>query len=206
MRVEYIADRLMVTAKKDEDGNPVLYPSRDLSGVRGIAAHHTAGKGGPEAIARWHVLGKWWPGIAYDFVIDDNAGPSKIYQTTDLRRATYHAGLHNRTRIGVAIVGNFDKGVPHPNQLHACAWLCAALCLLLNLKDPGDWVGPAILPGRVVSGHRELFGSSTKLGKTCPGRRFNMTELRELTALTMLDIGSSNLLDHGIQLPQGAYL
>lgn len=198
MRVEYIADRLVHSSKE--------YPLRDLANVRGIAVHHTKGRGSPEQVAHGHVLGRGWPGHAYHFQIVGRTGASKIYQTNDLDRASYHAGLHNRTRIGVAITGDFDSGLPSPNDLHACAWLCAALCLLLNLKDPGDWVGPAILPGRVVAGHRELFGSSTKLGKTCPGRRFNMTELRELTALTMLDIGSSNLLDHGIQLPQGAYL
>jgi len=201
MRVEYIADRLVVSAEKNKDGTPVQYPARDIAGVRGIVAHHTAGKGGPEAIARWHVLGKGWPGIAYDFVIDDNAGPSKIYQTSDLHCARYHAGLHNRTRIGVAIVGNFDRGKPHPNQLHACAWLCGVLCFLLKMQDPGDWVGPWLLPGRVVAGHNELFGATRKIGKTCPGSRFNMTELRELTALSMLDIWSIDSLDHGIQIP-----
>ena len=171
--------------------------------VRGVVVHHTKGRGDPYDIARGHTLDRGWPGIAYHFVIMGGPGASSVFQTLPLDMASYHAGLHNRTRIGIAIVGDYDRGKPYPNDLHACAWLCGVLCLALDLKDPADWVGPVILPGRVVAGHRELFGATTKIGKTCPGKRFNMNELRELTALRMIDIGATDALDHGIRFPQG---
>lgn len=187
MRSEYIADKLVRIPERcagecscrKRGKTRCKYPHRALSGVRGLSLHQSKGRGNAAQMARFHVLERGWPGIAYTFLIDDNHGPSRIYQTAEIDRATNHSGLHNRSRIGIVIVGDFDRGLPHPNQIHACAWLCAVLCVLLELGDPKHQTGPWLLPGRVVSGHRELWGATRKVGKTCPGSRFDLDAMRE---------------------------
>ncbi len=45
------------------------YRRRDLAAIDNIVIHHTASRAtvSPQAIARFHVRNKGWPGIAYHF-------------------------------------------------------------------------------------------------------------------------------------------
>ena len=98
---------------------------------KGICIHHSAG---PDTIAkdwdgirRYH-LSKGWRDIGYHFGIEWVGGLYMTYAGRSLNMAGAHCPAVNRTHIGVCIVGNFEKGVPHPFAIQALAALCLKLC------------------------------------------------------------------------------
>lgn len=144
----------------------------------GITIHHTV----IPTIAQWqgyqHMvsLGSYyrddvpnpdgsrgWPSGPHLFV-----APDGIWQGTPIPLRGTHAGVCNSSRIGIEIVGNYDKG-PWQEPIKSLAFgTIAALCRWAKFK-------PA-----QINGHRDC-GTT----KTCPGSKISMTTIRSQVA-TML--------------------
>ena len=137
--------------------------------------HHTGALNGADVIASWHVDGKGWKGIGYHFVIEDG----EIYQTQPVTAVSNHKWGHNGTRIGVAVVGNFDLEEMSEKNLDAFAWLYALSAELMQLRWPSNMVGPWPNRGPVVAGHCELRLAPGQ-DKTCPGTMVDMNRVRDL--------------------------
>ena len=73
-----------------------------------------------------------------------------------------HARRWNSVGVGVAVVGDFQRGAPTAEQWVSCVELGAAL---------HAW-------GCAEKGHTELPGASRDPTKECPGRHFDMDALR----------------------------
>lgn len=131
------------------------YVDRPLADVTTVTIHHTVSNTTPEAIARFHVETRDWPGIGYHFVI---MADGTIYQTNRLTTKSFHAGSYaapgdeNHWSIGLALMGNFTNAPPPQAQQDA------AKALVNYLKS----IVPSItrsLP------HRGMPGANTQ----CPG-------------------------------------
>ena len=126
------------------------YTSRPLEDIRNFIIHHTAVSPdvGPEAIARYHVTRKDWPGIGYHFVI---MADGTTYQTNRLQTISYHARQANPSSIGIAFAGNLMGIEPTAAQLESGGRLLAYLMQKLDLtadsiKGHKDFV-PTVCPG-----------------------------------------------------------
>jgi hypothetical protein len=83
-----------------------VYPTRDISEVKGIVFHHTATRSQTlKSISDFHVNGRGWPAIAYHIAIGYDG---KVYLLHDLTTASYHTAGRNRGNIGIALVGNYQ--------------------------------------------------------------------------------------------------
>lgn len=93
------------------------YPRRDLSAVKYVTIHHTAGPvtQSPADIARFHI-GRGWPGIGYHYLIYPDG---TVYQTQPLTRSSYHNGVNNGESAGVTLVGNYDVSEPTDKAINA---------------------------------------------------------------------------------------
>ena len=103
-------------------------------------------------IHRLH-LGNGWAGVGYHFIVHKNG---VIEHARPLEKIGAHAYKHNRYTVGICMTGNFDIGVPTPEQALATEELVAALCMHYD-----------IVPDRkTVWGHMDLCATS------CPGKNF----------------------------------
>lgn len=124
-----------------------------------ITVHHSATEArttSPKGILRYHLMDKGWGDVGYHYLID---AEGTIYEGRSLTYQGAHAGNHSATgqnlnpgRIGVCLIGDYDKG-PVPVR----AWW-ALERLLGELMDIHG------LDGCNVEGHKHA-GASTE----CPG-------------------------------------
>ncbi len=119
MKIDYIVDDLIQHKTKK-------YRQRALLLVDTIVLHHTATSPTTtiEAIARYHVNVKKWPGIAYHYCITKDGG---IFQTNNLETVSYHVYNHNKHTIGICLIGNFTDVYPTGKQLSATRYVTAYL-------------------------------------------------------------------------------
>ena len=103
------------------------YRSRDLSQVRQVVVHHTAGPDTqtPEQIAVYHtspnhICADGCPGIAYHFII---TADSIVYQVNPLEAISYHVSGNNTSSIGVCFIGNYEVNEPTEAQINSFKWL-----------------------------------------------------------------------------------
>lgn len=124
------------------------YKLRTLDQINKIIVHHSGSIGQTaEDYARYHVLSKGWPGIAYTFIIERLGD---IIQGNLLEWITYNTTGQNTSSISICLSGNFTKEEPSPEQLKS-------LKKLINYLRK-------ILPQRLeVSGHKDYGVTS------CPG-------------------------------------
>ena len=138
---------------------------------RAIIVHHTATDiGSARLIDRAHGQRGFWNGIGYHFLIDNGTlgkGDGQIEVSPRWIRqqegAHCKAGGMNDRSIGVALVGNFNEENPTPNQMQSLVYLLRTLCRYYDI------------PYGNVMGHREVEGAATD----CPGKKFQMTVLRQ---------------------------
>ena len=150
-----------------------------------IVVHTTASENqDPNKTAQYHIhAGKTnhistlgCPGLVYhDFIT--RAGI--IYHCNNYEDWTWHAGLYNKSSVGVvmAFAGQTNGVVYSPEQFEALMKHLVILCLYMK-----------ILPKNVI-GHREVPGMFTILGKgsviykkSCPGYSVDLVKMRaELT-------------------------
>ena len=135
-----------------------------------IIVHHTAtDEGDASAIHRAHLQRGFWNGIGYDFVIDNGTmGKGDGVIEMSPRWLRQEDGAHckadgmNQRGIGIALVGNFDRGQPSRYQLQSLAYL------IYTLRHYYD------IPPSHVLVHGEAPGARTE----CPGKLFPMDFLR----------------------------
>lgn len=130
------------------------YTSRVLEDIRNFIIHHTAVSPdvGPEAIARYHVKRRDWPGIGYHFVV---MADGTTHQTNRLETVSYHARQANPTSIGIAFAGNFMGTEPTATQLESGGRLLSYLMQKLNLTSDS------------IKGHKDFVPTA------CPGNQWD---------------------------------
>ena len=147
-----------------------------------IVVHTTASDNqDPHKTARYHITPgkdnhisqKGAPGLCYhDFVTKDGC----VYHCNDYKYSTWHAGLYNKTSIGLVMA---YKG-KHPNMTQYDSMIQQAVKICLQF---------GITPQNVI-GHREVPGMWTFIGKTdqkkykkqCPGEDIDLSGMRKLIA------------------------
>ena len=123
------------------------YALRSSKFLRGIVIHHSAGRGTPQQVARYHVEKLGWPGIGYHYMIGSGG---TIYKVNNVSTLSYHCAGSNKVSIGVCLIGNFEIEEPTKEQLTA---LHELVTILRNSTQNKLW----------VKGHRELTATD------CPG-------------------------------------
>jgi hypothetical protein len=88
------------------------YQTRELAAIRRIILHHT---GTPsqsttwEAVARYHVNTRGWPGIGYHLGLRPDG---KVSYLGDINTIRYHAGSANTDSIGICCSGDYRTEQP----------------------------------------------------------------------------------------------
>lgn len=157
---------------RHEWGARAVRPAGDpepMGPVRRITIHHTAtaGKNGAarsEAVALLrsiqfsHQSERLWADIGYHYLIDA-AGRVWEGRVESLQGA--HAGNReaNRGNLGVALLGDFERSAPGPEQEAALVGLLATLCHRHGI-DPSR-----------IQGHGDVAGEFRAGGTSCPGRQ-----------------------------------
>ena len=120
-----------------------------------FCVHHSATPPSvtPEAMARYHVEVRGYPGIAYHYVIWPDG---TIFHCNDDELFTWHGHDFN-TGLDVCLTGDFTDTLPTREQLDAAAWL---------YREKRKVYGPGL---RLV-GHREAPRARTE----CPGRTWGL--------------------------------
>lgn len=148
-----------------------LYPNTCW---RYIVIHHTATDIGKATLIHYnHQDRGFWNGLGYHFLIDNGTlgkGDGQIEVSPrwikQQKGAHCKAGGMNDTGIGVALVGNFDEGLPTAKQMQSLARLIRELTHYYRI------------PAKNIVGHGDVPGAKTD----CPGKRFPWAELQRLLA------------------------
>jgi hypothetical protein len=142
---------------------------------REIVIHHTAGaRGNLALIDRYHRTEpkRMYESAGYHFIIGNGTlsgdGEIEIGPRWQKQETGAHCKGHNRTAIGIALIGNFELPGQKPSeeQMAALAELTAYLMLRYNI------------PGAAVQLHREVPGART----LCPGKSFPTVEFQQRVA------------------------
>ena len=98
---------------------------RDLNEIDTIVLHHSASPQDRTIfdVHQWH-LNRGWFGCGYHFVIHANG---EIYEGRSMDSIGAHARGHNRTSIGICVIGNFEETHPTVPQRIATGRLVAYL-------------------------------------------------------------------------------
>ena len=123
----------------------------------------------PEEIARFfgeHPIGVAATGGAMPYALLVTA-QGELIQTIALRFVCPHVRAHNRSSIGVGVIGDFRRRSPSAPQRAALLGLLAALLQRFSL------------PISAVVAHDELTDASHDPEKICPGSRLSVESLRE---------------------------
>lgn len=86
-----------------------------------------------------------------------------VFQAAELSDNAPHARIYNERSIGVGVVGDFRRYMPTDRQVASCVLVGAAM----------------VAAGLDLNGHDELPGAA-RPGKECPGRWFDMVQLRSV--------------------------
>ncbi|WP_448383475.1 N-acetylmuramoyl-L-alanine amidase, partial [Desulfosoma sp.] len=148
-----------------------LYPNTCW---RWIVIHHTATDIGKATLIHYnHQDRGFWNGLGYHFLIDNGSlGKGDGQIEVSPRWIKQQKGAHckvggmNDTGIGVALVGNFDEGLPTAKQMQSLARLIRELTHYYRI------------PAKNIVGHGDVPGARTD----CPGKHFPWTELQRLLA------------------------
>lgn len=144
-----------------------------LTKVNKIVIHHS-GKDhhSIETIRHIHVNLNGWEEIGYHFVIGNGIDSidGELYNTRSTEFLGAHVKGYNLDSIGICLIGNLDEHKPTKEQIKTLTNLIQKLIIQYNLKITD------------VLGHREF----PLVTKTCPGKKFDMDELRELIKLELL--------------------
>ena len=115
-----------------------VYARRSLDQVRYLVISHTAAdpRMRLDAIAKAHIK-RGYPGIAYDFVVDQGGQVYKVSQLEDVADPGERWSLQG---VNIGLAGNFSQETPPLAQLDATGRLCAWLAQNLDL-EPNAIVG-----------------------------------------------------------------
>ena len=139
-----------------------------------IIIHHSATKSGNSAIFdKWHKESKHWNGVGYDFVIGNGTDSFDGQVEVTYRWKEQKTGAHcggtpgnwaNVDGIGICLVGDFSKAPPTGREMQSLVKLVRFLQSRYNI------------PKSRIYGHSNTPGYTG--GSVCPGRYFNMQELK----------------------------
>jgi N-acetylmuramoyl-L-alanine amidase CwlA len=141
--------------------------------LKQIILHHTGGLAGkfdsPWLIDWRHRHLRGWDEIGYHFLI--GAGwltiEGQIYAGRSIEKEGAHARGCNGDSIGVALIGNFNRGAPAQKQIKSLVRLIAELCEKYRIPIHG------------------IYGHNEKYSTNCPGRYVDMREIRMLVGIEM---------------------
>ena len=151
-----------------------------------IVIHHSATPtGGAAAFDKMHKS-KGWDELGYHFVIgngtDTRDGQVEVGPRWPRQKWGAHAktpdNRYNDFGIGVCLVGNFDMTRPSDEQMRSLSKLVAFLMKTYNI------------PASRVVGH-----SDTGRATDCPGRLFNVAQVRRQSVQTLAQAGISAVPD-----------
>lgn len=135
--------------------------------VNKVIIHHThRDPDSIDSIRNLHINKNGWEEIGYHYVIGNGNKTNvdgRIYETRSTKFMGAHVYGHNTDSIGIALIGNFDKTTPTKKQIESLTQLIIKIAKEHNIKIEN------------IKGHREFPGVT----KTCPGKNFDMNELRE---------------------------
>ncbi len=160
-----IVPRVVWGARKPKSVVPMKSPVSELW------IHHTAGAAPPDlpqkkadiekagerasmrGIQAFHMDGRGWSDIAYNFVIFPSG---RVYKGRGWSRQGAHTEGHNDHAVAFCFAGNFEEEIPTVKALDAAR----------ELKLKGKRRGRLVKTGLRIGGHREASGAAT----SCPGR------------------------------------
>jgi N-acetylmuramoyl-L-alanine amidase len=138
-----------------------------------IVIHHSGSKvGNARLFDKHHRNVNHWDELGYHFVIGNGTGSGDGQIEVGPRWRKQKHGAHCKTPdnfyndqgIGICLVGDFRKSPPSPAQM-------ASLTSLVRFLSGACGIAPA----RIVT-HRQVTGKTE-----CPGDRFSIRALREVT-------------------------
>lgn len=143
-------DDLRTSLPSNPSGPNGPFTSRQLSGVRYIAVHHTAGPKTQtwEAIARYHVDTKHWAGIGYHIGVRGG----RVSHLGDIGFSRANVANLNHLVIGVCLTGDYTREELEPRDRDALKRVVKVLDAFLGRKLD-------------IGGHGQLPGQAT----ACPG-------------------------------------
>jgi N-acetyl-anhydromuramyl-L-alanine amidase AmpD len=111
---------------------------------------------------RRHYISIGWESAPHLFIARGSLNPNHdgIFQLTPLNLPGTHAGVCNRTTIGIEVVGNYDNE-PWPESVEET--VTAAIAHFLQWRN---------LPCTVIRGHRDCNSP-----KTCPGKAISIPDV-----------------------------
>ena len=165
--------------------------------INKIIVHHTGSEklGGfdnPILIKLRHKYIKGFDDIGYHYLIGNGilTRDGKVYEGRNIKETGAHASGYNDNSIGIALIGNFEKGEPSERQWQGLVKLISRNCRIFQI--PVKWNYSSIY------GHNELEGTDTK----CPGKFVDMNKLRRdvLEYMAMEDARIAKILNEEVFL------
>ena len=137
-----------------------------MRSIRYIVVHHSAtldnSKLSMDDIRHYHMQVNGWSEIGYHYVIEQVEDDVIMISARPLHLEGAHAPGRNKDSIGVCLVGDFDEAPP------------TSLLWRESVRRINDLMIAFNVPVERVLGHKEAT-----LGRTCPGRFFNIEGLRK---------------------------
>ena len=146
-------------------------PRRD---IQEVILHHTwkpnvgdyIGRNTWSGVQKYHIHVRGWSDIGYHIGIDPEGG---IWLLRPVTRGGAHTKHHNSNSVGLAMIGNYDRGKDDPLRItHTAALIAAILCARYSL-----------VPDNVFF-HRDFAD------KSCPGTAIDRGEFRMAVADAMV--------------------
>jgi N-acetylmuramoyl-L-alanine amidase len=129
----------------------------------------------PLLIKMRHKLLMGWEDIGFHYIIGNGrmfTENGKIYTGRPADSVGTHLTGYNINSLTICLIGDFDRNYPNPAQTFSLLELLA------------DKMKQYHIPLANVIGHDEIPG----VIKSCPGKKFNMTDIRELISMRYRDV------------------
>jgi len=153
----------------------------------GEVIHRFTLNDGEDDVVRASDFLKAYPGLggcmSYDLCIKKNG---IIQQALPTNRHGWHAKGWSKTRLGIAVFGDFRTEQPTDAQWESLVWLLAQLSVMKNAIR--------------FAAHDQLTNASNDPDKKCPGYNLNMNLLHDYVKLGIKEIGQSTLIKSGFTL------
>jgi N-acetylmuramoyl-L-alanine amidase len=140
--------------------------------IKKLIIHHSLTKDGQvvdwEAIRKYHIEVNGWDDIGYHWGIERVGGRYALEAGRPETVVGAHTKGMNAQSLGICVVGNYDREQLSQAALDLLVDLCVRKCRQYGLK-----------PEDIVTHH------GYAAYKTCPGKIFPMTDLRQRVAAVL---------------------
>jgi hypothetical protein len=143
-------------------GKPTRMTLHHTADARAVGSSYAAVAERVKAYQTGHQQTNRWADIGYHFIVD---AQGRIWQGREMTWKGAHAGNKeaNEKNIGIALIGNFEKGHPSSAQKDATEELITWLSLEYGI------------PSSKIYGHGEIEKMYSIPGTCCPGKNFAPT-------------------------------